>query len=957
MNSRSLALGAGLALVLAAVAPAQYLCSPWSKRGMRRIAWQPGSTLQLGTIDSGAASTSLSFRHDDVAGVVLTEIGHRGTRKDGTVAIYPYQTTPPDGCPPSLWMAVFRPVDSQTPVELHPDADDVVEVWVDDPADPYRAIFCWTDLDVDELCDSRFWMELRVTIDRAQPTRAEWLSRMGRIQRPRGCTQYTLDEVHAPILHVRQPGDGTFARLLVPIAQNTVLPAANLPMRLWSVIGYDVEFEHPARQQQMQFSAMFSNDPSQVSLGTEVLSSYRKILYMSTEDTSGYYKRFAHRVVSDAGTLYYRWAPIYFPVYGPTPWINVHIAQYPVVLDALEAQTDSYWFDCTERYREFVEREVRPIPIDSPWYRLNRDYPRASVFQPSSTVGAVADSVPAVFTDTTDHALLVQDAFRGADGNPTPMFMEWQKWLKGDANDSPYPGRQPEDPIGAEFNPRPYSGAFEAYQEPPRYAIDEIDRARNEGINVSVYTGPIIMNDTDWPSFDPEWFLRQRDGSLVPVGPGTTGRIVDYGYLAVPFWFATNLYDDIFDATPSLGGVFFDVVSGGGSFLRYPSDPGNLFSLRAYHGGDSYVRGVRLTVDLVRLRIALAKQSCAHPDVPFIPGETVQEGLVGHFDFGQQGLKSLPMQQQCDVLYDLLALVPTTSNEVTNPDPPLWNAVYHQYGRADGLSAPLSVYAVSPLLGGGQPAPYPGVDWNTWASYQRMTAALFWFQGMKPTVFPYYQGVEYANLLVERNGNTELRDPAIPQQGQLLTFLQRLHTSLDREPEAGRFLCTGRMERPLQTPASISPDPFVFTKLPNPGATIAAATDPTRPFLSQHFYENFFSRQPYNVPCIFHAVWRDAAGDGTLALVFANWSDLPAAWQGVLDPACYEGLDQSFTITGLRPNGTGVDTYPAGQGTGRTTLAWSPFVPGAIPLQHHASAAPGFMPPRSVQVFLLRSAP
>src|SRR5690606_24721876 len=117
------------------------------------------------------------------------------------------------------------------------------------------------------------------------------------------------------------------------------------------------------------------------------------------------------------------------------------------------------------------------------------------------------------------------------------------------------------------------------------------------------------------------------------------------------------------------------------------------FHLRGYHGGTSYVAGAQQLFDLVRARIAMGKATNVHPDVPFIPTETVQEFYTGHFDFGQQGLKAFPMQMQLSRLFDALSGVPLTqpTPESANPSPPLWNAVYHEWARAEGLTVMLSV--------------------------------------------------------------------------------------------------------------------------------------------------------------------------------------------------------------------------------------------------------------------------
>ena len=80
-------------------------------------------------------------------------------------------------------------------------------------------------------------------------------------------------------------------------------------------------------------------------------------------------------------------------------------------------------------------------------------------------VQEVAPNVAVLFGEGGNIALS-----HGADGNATPTFMEWQKWLKGAQTEAEtaFPARGAEDPIGPDFNPRPYSNAFESFQKPPR---------------------------------------------------------------------------------------------------------------------------------------------------------------------------------------------------------------------------------------------------------------------------------------------------------------------------------------------------------------------------------------------------------------------------------------------------------------------------------------------------------
>lgn len=973
---------AGLSFIasLAAFAlapPAEAQCFPFSKWGMQRLPWGSGSTLTLGSIESGDTAIALRFAYDEDHDVRLEEVGHRGTRPDGTVSIFPYPVVQPPGEPAALWRAIFRPVDSNEPIEILPSDASWFFVYVDDTRAPRSVVFQWLGVELpDPLADSIFWAELRADIDPENPARVEWLSRIGRLQNPRrNENRYTLDEVEAPILHVSAPGNPSLARILVPIAAASPLPAENLPMPFWLLptIGGGVSLQHPARDQQMQFSALYSLDPSSLPAGNDVFSSYRKILYLTTEDADGHFKKFQHRVAPAlippaTPTLVYRWAPVYYPTYGPTPWINFHRSDYPAVFEAIEAQSDAFWYDCTATYREFVDREMGLTRIADPAYAINPDFPRASPFVANSIVENQATDagytdISQIFPEYTDNAVRLQQVFDGADGRTLPTFMEWQKWLKGAGPlDWPYENRDPEDPAGPGFNPRPYSGSFEAFLEPPQYVLDEIARANGAGINASVYTSPLVINRDDWPSFQEDWLLRQRDGTLQPVGDAATGNIVDYGAQGVPFWMATVLYDDIFDTAPELGGVFFDVISGGGSFLRYAPEPREFFRVGRYHGGTRFVEGTQLTFDLVRQRIAFAKPTNQHPDIPFIPAETVQEYLAGKFDFGQQGLKTPPMQLQLMQFIDLIAGVPSVSADAQNPSPPLWNAVYHEWSRAEGLTVMLSGLGVSALLGGGQTNAI-GLTWERWGDYMRYVHALWWFQGMKPTSFQYLSGYEDLQVLTDApGGGVAVRQftgpfqpvpPAQPQQ--LIDFLRRMHHALDRVDEAGKFLNTGRMERPLASPGY---DLGAVLQSNALSPVVAASIDRSAPFASPgvlHFYENPISTGlPYRVPHVFHAVWRSVE-TGELGIVFVNWTDLPAFWQGTFDPSLYEGFESgAFTIHGVAPDGAGVTEYPMGAGNGPTTLAWNPLAGADITLAHHSTLTPGYMPARSIQVFVVR---
>ncbi|MEM7199531.1 MAG: hypothetical protein AAF628_04655 [Planctomycetota bacterium] len=944
MQLRSLWAPLAMAGALTLSGPLAAQGSPFSKWRLRPYRWNPGDVLQIGDVDSGTSAIALTFRRDSQVGAVLETIGHRGTRADGTVTRFDYVAEPPAGEPRGLWKAVTRPLSSQTPSDILPETALWFDTWVDDRSDPNRVVFSW--FGCASACQSSlFWVELEARIKSGTPNRCEWNSKVIRLQLPWGGGEpHTIDEVHAPIIYAQQPGNATQARIMIPVSTNFQLPSTNLPMSLWRIFGFALDLEHPARGQQMQFSALYGGDPTEIPSGSEVFTAFRKTLYFATEDDRGHYKRFRHDCIADAAGLeHYRWCPVYFPAYGPTPFINFFDSPYPAVTCALESEDDAFWYDVTSHYRDFVRNDMGLVRVDDPAYTGNPDYPRSSVFVPTSVFNDVNPDLPAVFKNFVDVAEDFQQVFREPDGSASPLFMEWQKWLKGNAT---------EDPVGR--TPVPFTGVPGAFREPPQSARDEIARATALGINMSMYSFPLAINEQIWTSFDPNWFLYLRDGTRPP--PAGNAFLVDYGNKNdVPPWMGDVLYDDIVNTNPSLGGMFLDTLGGQGSFLRYPPpDPPTPTFRFTYNGGTEYVQGVQRTFDAVRARIGRDKTGAQHPDIPFVLTEAAQEFYTGHYDFAQHGIKPVPLQTQLLTTLDLIAgNTSPTPVESANPNPPLWNAVYHEYSRADAIGVMLHTTGVRGDLGGAQP-PGLGLTWQQWADYTRMVFAMELAQGMKPTVFPYFYDYRDFTLFVNRGGVVEARDPSNPQQTGVIEFLQRLHAATACDAEFGQFVCGGILERPLALPARgpAGFNPTDVTTLTNPSTPVFGLVSPATPGVL-HFNEDALTITPYPVATVFHGVWRASPTDDKVALVFVNWSDFPAAWTGTFDPAKYDGIDTDFTITGLRPvDGVTVAEFPVGVGDGVTTLGWGN--PAAdVPLQFYDAPAPDFMPARSFQVFVI----
>ncbi|MCB9871162.1 MAG: hypothetical protein H6837_14990 [Planctomycetes bacterium] len=941
---------------LAAPAATQLPCPPFAKSGLREISnWGSGQSFTLGDAQCGSAAIGLTFAYDATNGVALQRIAHRGTHSDDRVTRFDFVTVPPPGQSTMLWKAVLRPLDSDFASEITPADASEFRVWVDSTRAPRTAVFRWHGCCVPNTNSrSFFWVEIAVQVSPFAPQRATWSTRMARFENPNGIVPLTIDEVHAPIVYLQQPGDSQKSRILVPVSQNVPLPSSNLAMRSWQLFNLSATLEHPAREQQMQFSALYGGDPTEVVQGEEIISAFRKVLYLSTEDTQGHFKKFKHDIVSNAtGTAYYRWCPVYFPAYGPSPALNVFVAPYPVVFCALQARSDAYWYDVGAHYREFVRSGMGMVPIRSPFYRLNREVVDGSVLIATSTLGAFYQQLDDIFETFVDVGRHHQAMFRQPGNDAaSPLFMEWQKWLKARATDG-------EDPVGPGFNPEPFADVDLADHQPPRSARNEIARAQRLGMNVSVYTVPLFIDTDAWSGFDTDWLLRNRLGEVIPV-VGLNSFLSDLGNRNTPNFYSDVLYPDILKGTPELGGFFFDLLGGSGSFLRYPK-PGTPFFNFKYHGGTEYVDGGKRLFDRVRARIALAKGvRRSHPDVPFLATEGVQEFYAGHYDAAQHGLKPLPLQTQLSTFIDQLTSpgLPPAPVEAQTDDPPLWNLVYHEYSRADALGMMLSTRGVSALLGGGQPVDFGtgkiGLTWEEWGNYNRMVHALMFIQGMKSMLFSYFYDFKDLSLLTEVNGKIGVRDPSVPQQVQLLAFFQRLHESVSRDAEAGQFLNSGVMERPLALPAlALGPtgfDPSVVSTSDNPAVPTFERNDPLQG-VTKHFYEDVFTQSiHYPVAHVLHSVWRESACSSRLGLVFVNWSDQAATWQAEFDPKLYSGFGDRFEVTGVRPDGARVRLFRVGSGSGKTVLSWNATGPGLL-LQHHAANAPGSMPPRSVQVF------
>src|SRR5207253_2439179 len=87
---------------------------------------------------------------------------------------------------------------------------------------------------------------------------------------------------------------------------------------------------------------------------------YRRMVYLGSEDNSGYRKGFLHGAapILSGGSVVdgrYHWEHIYYAPYTPTKLTNTFTSPYPAVVGALRAQSDAYWYDAASRYRTWVE--------------------------------------------------------------------------------------------------------------------------------------------------------------------------------------------------------------------------------------------------------------------------------------------------------------------------------------------------------------------------------------------------------------------------------------------------------------------------------------------------------------------------------------------------------------------------------------------------------------------------
>ena len=896
-------------------------CTPFAKTGLRTTSWKSGSSLTLGSILTGSAAIALTFEFHPKVGVALTKIGHLGLDRSKRAMRFEYPTVPPAGHSQGLWKAALRPTTGSAPKAVIPESATSFRLWVNSKSRPNLAIFRWEGLTVPgDTARSTFWIEVKVHIPSNQPNQCAWSTRMARVTRSSSpAVPHTIDEVQVPIVYTMQPGDSNKARLLIPVAQRDPLPVANLTMRIWQLVQLSLDLEHPSRDQQMQFSALYSGDKSSVQQIAGTYSAFRKILYFGTEDRDGHFKRFRHSVVSDAGGVaYYRWSTVYFSDYGISPTENCFVSPYDAVICTLQAKNDAYWFDVAEHYRQFVRGNMGLTPIRSATYTGNPDAVRDSVIVATSNLPAHYSNLGDVFSSYVDLGNDLQQVFTNpVTTKASPVFMQWQKWLTA-------PTSQNESLSGPNFNPRPFSGADFAPLEPPTEVRNEILRAYKSGINVSVYTLPISINRSDWPNFDASWLLRDRSGQSIPFGHG---EFVDMGNPSTLTWFDQKLVANIMTGVPAVGGVYLDTFGGGGSFLRYPQLAGDFYK-SGYHGGSSLVRGGKALFDIIRKRVAAKKATRVHPDLPFVPTEAVQEFFAGRYDAAQHGHKAIPLQAQLSTFVDGLTV---PSNEIgsvgaTTNNPPLWNAVYHEYSRAEALGMMLSTHAVAKAIGGWHPSSGGkiGLSWPEWADYNRMVPALLFGQGMKSSIQSYFYDFRDTSLLVNRQGIVGVRDPSNAHQVQLLAFLKRLHTASGRMPEAGRFLFYGAMERPLEMPSRsiYGYSQAVLSTQENPSLAPYANTD-RLPGVTRHFYEDPFTAQvSYPVASVFHSVWRASPNSNQLGLIFVNWTDKPAAWRGAFDPGLYKGFQTRFLVRGVRPDGGAVQLYTVGYGAKKTTLSW-----------------------------------
>lgn len=641
----------------------------------------------------------------------------------------------------------------------------------------------------------------------------------------------SIDAFDLPVLAVRgpmEPREGethfdaqTRARFLLPSSLGPLsgLASTNLPLWLW-LLGTTVlrrgvfEALHPSAEQLLQFTTVYAADPAQP-------ASYRRMLYCGSEDRDGYYKRFRYGgALVAAGTdleAYWSWSVTFVPGFddpigatagaaaGPatTEWANTLVTPYPVVVGALRARTDAYWYDACAFYRAFVERSG--IGGARASERVGSGLAgTAELFSASIQLTPARLRGPTLYRRILELHRLWMRVVANPYVSTATSHMHMQTYTSTDV----YVGDVAEYPLDLSIG----EGVREMLAE-----------ALELGVRTSpyVFPGDLKEGSTWTPFLPPEAVAYDRDGQpqgfvAVPViAPGATGRgpRIDYGAGPGQRFFPTLIIKALVEEV-GFGGMYNDVFSGSGASLTYDPPP-PLASQHTAHGGEYWTRGKVRAIQLERevLEMLGPGSEESRRQRSFVLGETAEEFVSPHLDRFQHGYDWMPGHTLLaeEVIFGTAVSPPEIPLDAKNMAPALWDLVYHEWAPAVRFTIPLTDLPLARNAEVFPDGPYPGMSGDEWRDLVCFVFATNFAFGLGMNFLDY---LNRDSPLVRVEGDQLVVEPTVDPDGVGLVvaaFLARLFGAQE-EAYAGRFARLGRMERPLSVdwarwPAATRPNP------------------------------------------------------------------------------------------------------------------------------------------------------
>jgi hypothetical protein len=764
----------------------------------------------------------------------------------------------------------------------------------------------------------------------------------------------SIDYVEGPILWIKGPalpngGESHLngqkrARVLLATAGLTPVLQTNSSIYDWALTGLSHTAVHPNPGQIMQFFAIASMN----SIATPD-PAYRRCLYMGTEDTQGWYKEYTYRgyLYTGGGATdgYFRWAVRHRPPFqkmvgneSADDWRGSWAQSYPVVVGALQADADSFWYDVAMYYRSRVEAlGFVPPKVESNTRLQSAMARKPSLFFPVIDIGAFEPSTRSAanyFQNCLALLRTIRKALKSKFITEDYAVLHFQNWM---------------GPNGFNHGPPEPLVVGDPTYAPSEGITQLIIDAAGDGIRVSAYSLPHeISAKSGWlPTFPERGFFFQRSGAIAPALTTTIpGMDLDLGASELLQWWKRVTYRI---RALGFGSIYLDAYSGGGPKRTFPQGG------HPRGGGNYGMPNKAALVDTVR---TIMRRDGSDMDAPVL-SEAAEEGMIGYFEFiGPPGSQQTLLAES--TIRGAVTDLPTAARYM-NPD--LYGAVYHEYAPGSHLGMPWS----NSLLA-------TNADW--WPSNGKLglSAAEFndvvcfthgiqiasgtnpatpvyqaEFEGWDPAVTSHPSGISNGLVLPDTRGTgwtvDATKDPS--KCGVTCTdFLRILFETMIRN-YGGQFLQFGRFQRPITVNyASVN-----VTRQNNPYSVFTAAAGKVdRTNINRYLMFptelavatavpalEFISEASYEVPAVFSSMW--VSPEGLLGLVLCNWTNAAASWIGSLDTTLYPTLVTPYNVNRLVLGGAATPlaaAVPAGVTTIGTTGSGATIDLGTLPARSTA---------------------